>query len=128
VESGPSREGNDDDSKRAIQVDPPHLRHRSHKTIAGNTTVREQYSSGCLLLVVSSVITVTSAVPDPVQEVLHPNTSGMTTADENKSSWKLTASAAVRLLLRGVRESADVFGPLKHVAGGLCFILENCEV
>jgi hypothetical protein len=27
-----------------------------------------------------------------------------------------------------VRDSADAFGPLKSVAGGLCFILENCEV
>jgi hypothetical protein len=37
-------------------------------------------------------------------------------------------SAAAKLLLRGVNESADAFGPLKSVAGGLCFILENCEV
>ena len=49
-------------------------------------------------------------------------------ADENKSGWKTTASASAKLLLRGVRDSADVFGPLKAVAGGLCFILENCEV
>ena len=39
-----------------------------------------------------------------------------------------TASAAAKLLLRGVRDTADAFGPLKSVAGGLCFILENCEV
>ena len=48
--------------------------------------------------------------------------------DENKSDWKSTASASAKLLLRGVRDSADAFGPLKAVAGGLCFILENCEV
>jgi len=48
--------------------------------------------------------------------------------DENKSNWKSTASATAKLFLRGVRESADAFGPLKSVAGGLCFILENCEV
>ena len=36
-------------------------------------------------------------------------------------------SASARLLLR-VRDSADGFGPLKSVAGGLCFILENYEV
>jgi len=47
---------------------------------------------------------------------------------ENKSDWKSTASASAKLLLRGVRDSADAFGPLKSVAGGLCFILENCEV
>ena len=49
-------------------------------------------------------------------------------ADENKLGWKSTASSSAKLLLRGVRDSADAFGPLKSVAGGLCFILENCEV
>ena len=48
--------------------------------------------------------------------------------NENKSDRKSTASASAKLLLRGVRDSADAFGPLKSVAGGLCFILENCEV
>jgi hypothetical protein len=42
--------------------------------------------------------------------------------------WKTTASASAKLLLRGVGSSSDAFGPLKSVAGGLCFILENCEV
>jgi len=50
------------------------------------------------------------------------------TADENKSDWKSTASASAKLLLRGVRDSADAFPPLKSVAGGLYFILNNCEV
>ena len=50
------------------------------------------------------------------------------TPDENKSDWKSTVSASAKLLLRGVRDSADTFGPLKSVAGGLCFILDNCEV
>ena len=50
------------------------------------------------------------------------------TADENKSDWKSTASASAKLVLRGVRDSADAFAPLKSVAGSLCFILENCEV
>jgi len=49
-------------------------------------------------------------------------------ADQKKSNWKSTASSTAKLLLRGVRDSADAFGPLKSVAGGLCFILENCEV
>ena len=50
------------------------------------------------------------------------------TMNECKSSWKSTAFASAKLLLRGVRDTADAFGPLKSVAGGLCFILENCEV
>ena len=49
-------------------------------------------------------------------------------ADEKKLNWKSTVTATAKLLLRGVRDSADAFGPLKSVAGGLCFILENCEV
>ena len=36
--------------------------------------------------------------------------------DENKSDWKSTAPASAKLLLRGVRDSADAFGPLKAVA------------
>ena len=48
--------------------------------------------------------------------------------DKDKSSWGSTASSSAKMLLRGVRDSADAFGPLKSVAGGLCFILENCEV
>ena len=47
--------------------------------------------------------------------------------DEKKSDWKST-SATAKLLLRAVRDSADAFGPLKSVASGLCFIVENCEV
>ena len=49
-------------------------------------------------------------------------------ADENRPGWKSTASSSAKLVLRGVRDSADAFGPLKSVAGGLCFILENYEV
>ena len=56
------------------------------------------------------------------------NTEPSAVADEKKSSLKSTAFATAKLLLRGVRDSADAFGPLKSVAGGLCFILENCEV
>ena len=48
--------------------------------------------------------------------------------DEKQLDWKSTASAAAKLLLRGVRDSADAFCPLKSVAGGLCFVLDNCEV
>ena len=49
-------------------------------------------------------------------------------ADENRPGWTSTASSSAKLVLRAVRDSADAFGPLKSVAGGLCFILENCEV
>lgn len=48
--------------------------------------------------------------------------------DGEKSNWKSTASTAAKLLLCRVRGSTNAFGPLKSVAGGLCFILESCEV
>ena len=72
----------------------------------------------------------TSTVSDHVQVTLHHDKSGEPRAagDETKSNWKSTASATAKLLLRGVRDSADAFGPLKSVAGGLCFVLENYEV
>ena len=82
----------------------------------------------CLITVLDN--TVTPAVPDRVQpdprsdENVEPSDA----ANEKKSSWKSTALSTAKLLLRGVRDSADAFGPLKSVAGGLCFILENCEV
>ena len=48
--------------------------------------------------------------------------------DENRPDWESTASSSAKSVLRAVRDSSDGFGPLKSVAGGLCFILENCEV
>jgi hypothetical protein len=69
-------------------------------------------------------------VPDHSPEGLHPEVSAEpgTVADEKKTDWKSTVSATAKLLLRGVRDTADAFGPLKSVAGGLCFLLENYEV
>ena len=49
-------------------------------------------------------------------------------AHENRPDRKSTASSSAKLVLHAVRDSADAFGPLKSIAGGLCFILENCEV
>ena len=71
----------------------------------------------------------TSAVLDHVPEDVRSNESTEpNTAADKKSNWWSTAPAAAKLLLRGVRDSADAFGPLKSVVGGLCFILDNCEV
>jgi hypothetical protein len=83
-----------------------------------------------LPLIVPSDNTEPSTVPDRAPEVLRPNENvePSATADTKKSNWKSTASATAKLLLRGVRDSADAFGPLKSVASGLCFILENYEV
>ena len=82
----------------------------------------------CLISLLDSVDT--PAVPDRVQDVPRPdeNAEPSAVSNEKKWSWKSTTLATAKLLLRGVRDSADAFGPLKSVAGGLCFILENCEV
>jgi hypothetical protein len=48
--------------------------------------------------------------------------------DEKKSHLKSLASSGAKFILRGVNESADAFGPLKSVAGGLCYLLDNYEV
>ena len=88
------------------------------------------YPSQLVYLIVPSDNTDTPAVLDHVPEDLRSNESAEpnTAANEKKSSWRSTASATAKLVLRGVRDTADAFGPLKSVAGGLCFILENCEV
>ena len=82
----------------------------------------------CLIALLDNVDT--PVVPDRVQGDPHPDEKAEPSAvsNEKKSSWKSTALATAKLLLRGVRDSADAFGPLKSVAGGLCFILENCDV
>ena len=80
-----------------------------------------------LYLIVPSDSTEPPATPDQVLEVVEPDESGPT-ASKEKSDWKSAAVSTAKLLLRGVRDSADAFGPLKSVAGGLCFVLENYEV
>ena len=69
----------------------------------------------------------TATITDPSETRSDGNTQS-NALDEKKSNWKSTLSSTAKLLLRGVRDTADAFGPLKSVAGGLCFILENCEV
>ena len=72
----------------------------------------------------------TTAVPDPAPAVV-PSNDGTGTSDakeEGKSDWKSNAFTTAKLLLRAVSSASDAFGPLKSVSGGLCFILDNCEV
>jgi hypothetical protein len=45
-----------------------------------------------------------------------------------KEKWGSTVLASAKLFLYTVRDSADAFPPLKSVVGGLCSILESCEV
>ena len=84
--------------------------------------------SGVIPLTVSSAYIDTPTVPDHAQEALPLNEGQSNGADENGSNLRSLASSTAKLFLRGVNESAGAFPPLKSVAGGLCYILENCEV
>jgi len=81
-----------------------------------------------VILVLSLIVPLddvdTFTVPDHVSEGLHPDGSVQpgVVADENKPN-RITSE-----LLCGVRDSAGASGPLKSVAGCLCFILDSCEV
>ena len=61
-----------------------------------------------------------------------PGASGRTVdpnaAPENESDWKSTAYATTKLAINLVKESSDVFPPLKSVMGGLSAILDHCDV
>lgn len=72
----------------------------------------------------------TSVIPDCVAVVPHPNESARRRAavDKNNPNRKSNTFTMAKLLLCGVRDSADAFSPLKSIAGGLCFILENYKV
>ena len=88
------------------------------------------FSIRLLPLIVPSDNTGTSTIPDHLPEALHPDKSvGLNAAVGNeKPDWKSTASSTAKLLLHLARDSADAFGPLKSVTGGLCAILQNFEV
>ena len=120
---GPSREENDGGSGNIVEVNPP--------TSAPLISHSDPNSMRAILPVVPSLSLIVSLAGKDIStipEALHPHKNEPRTVDEDKSNWRATTSAAAKLFLRGVRDSADAFGPLKSVAGGLYFILENCEV
>ena len=125
--SGPGKEGNGADGGTVEQVYPS----PSTPSIprGGNPDGACVRLLWLLPLIVPSDNVDTSTVPDHGPEVLRPDESAEpSAAADKKSNWASTASSTAKLLLRGVRDSSDAFGPLKSVASGLCFILENCEV
>ena len=126
--SGPIQGGNDTDGQKVERISTPlPTVSISHSGAPGGMC---RWSLWALALIIPSDSVDTSAAPGHVQAVPRPDgsTERGAAADENKSTWGSTALATAKLLLRGVRDSADAFGPLKSVAGGLCFILENHEV
>ena len=49
-------------------------------------------------------------------------------AGDSGSGWKSTAYSTTKLAINMVKESSDVFPPLKSVAAGLSAILDHCDV
>jgi len=47
---------------------------------------------------------------------------------KDESNRESTAISAAKLFLRTVERASDAFPPLKSIAGGLCAILDSCEV
>jgi len=123
---GPEKKGADGEKVGRVYPSPPAPSITHTKT----PNSMQMWSFQLLPLIVPSGNAGTSTVPDHLPEALHPDkgVEPSAAADNNNPGWKFTTSATAKLLLHGVRDSADAFGPLKSVAGGLCFILENCEV
>jgi len=69
------------------------------------------------------------ALPHHGQDIVRPNETHEpgATVDEKKPNYKLTTPSTAELL-RGVRDSAGAFGPLRSTARSLCLILDNYEV
>ena len=113
----------DGKTQMAEHVDPPTsesaISHSDNGKPGGTIPHRFAFISGTVD---------TPAISVPVQEVPRPNKDEPSAADEKKASRLSTAASAGKMFLVGVRESADAFGPLKTIAGCLCFIVDNFEV
>ena len=49
-------------------------------------------------------------------------------ANQNKPSWMSSAYSSTKVAIDVVKESSDVFPPLKSVAGGLAVVLKHYDV
>ena len=136
--SGRSRDADDGKGKKVERDHPsPSTASIPHSGTPGGTWA---WLFWLLSLIIPPDNVDTSAGPGRITAVPRPGESAeqSAVADEDEPSWESTgweytnwgsaASATAKLLLREVRDSADAFPPLKSVAGGLCFILENSEV
>ena len=121
---GSSQERGGSGRNRAGQVDPP----RSEPDVGRRTptpSILQDSES-------ESTRTTPFQSPPLTNDAANPTVPGPvrvgTTTSRDKSEWIHTASSAAKLFLRTVERASDAFPPLKSVAGGLCAILDNCEV
>ena len=90
-----------------------------------NPTVRKPLRFTLLSLTITLADAGTST--DPGRGEVRGGKNSQKAVGGSKQDWK-TVSATAKMLLYTVRDTADAFGPLKSIAGGLCAILENYEV
>jgi len=64
--------------------------------------------------------------PKPWDRIFH--RSAATSETKSESSLASTAYASAKVVIDLVKESSDVFPPLKAVAGGLSAVLKHCDV
>ena len=116
VESGPSQKGDNFDEEKVNPVSPS-----PSEGMEAVTTELSLHPTDSL------DNTDGPAVPDHAQQV--PTDEGEPSAvDEDTSNRKSAASATAMSLLHRVKESSNAYAPLKSIAEGLYFILNNCEV
>ena len=116
VESGPSQEGKNFDEEKVDPVNP------------SPSEGMEAVTTGLSLPATASLDNTDGpAVPDHAQQV-PTDEREPGAADGDTSNWKSAASATARSLLYTVKESSNAYAPLKSIAEGLYFILNNCEV
>lgn len=53
---------------------------------------------------------------------------GTGVVSEKKSDWKSTAYSSAKVVIDVVKESSEVFPPLKAAASGLAAVLKHCDV
>ena len=128
VGSGPGQEENEVNKEKVGRI---HLSPSTHSiSISHGPDGMRTWLFHLPLLNVPSDNTGTFTAPYHPPEALCPDKSAEPSAavGNDKLDWGSTASSTAKLLLRWARDSADAFGPLKSVAGSLCFILQNFEV
>jgi len=120
---GSSQERADAGGKKIDKVDPPRSEPHIERTSTCSILQDGESNGTYAALFQPPPLTddaANPAVPGPIR------VGAATSKDE--SEWKHTVSSAAKLTLRTVGGISDAFPPLKSVAGGLCAILDNCEV
>jgi len=119
-----SQERGDVDGKRVDRADPP----RSESDIERRTPTPSILQDGEPESMWTAPFQPPPLTDDADNSAIPGSVRVGAVTSKDRSDWKRTTSSAAKLFLRTVKEVSDAFPPLKSVAGGLCAILDNCEV